>query len=64
MNGTNIVDITIYKDEHKNRQPPKKEIFADELGLAIQGLIQRLRNNDPVSCRGAPHKFSCRNTFI
>lgn len=49
MNRTNIVDFLIFQEEHKNRQPPKKDITTDELSIAIQGLIQRLRDHNPIS---------------
>lgn len=46
MNQTNIIDFVAYQEELK--APPQLSI-SDELILAIQNLIQRLREGNPIS---------------
>lgn len=52
MNSTNtsnnINNKMLYRDQDKIRQPPKKDVYPDELGAAIQHLIQRLRESNPI----------------
>jgi len=54
MKKQNVIDITSYREELEKKAPEGEVIvhqgISDELKLAIEGLIARLRareNNDP-----------------
>jgi hypothetical protein len=47
MNPSNIIDFMAYHKRHESKQPPL-ETGPDTLAIAIQQLIQRLRDANPI----------------
>lgn len=47
MDSTNVIDLAGYSIEIKEKQKPPSTC-SEELAIAIQMLIQRLRNCEPM----------------
>lgn len=50
MKQAKIIDLLNYRDEYSLHPPTpiKKPLYSEELGDAIQHLIKRLRDQNPI----------------
>lgn len=48
MDKSPIIDLIVYREQHQTRQPPRTDPGSEDLAHAIQNLIRRLRESDPI----------------
>lgn len=48
MKKENIVDLIAYREQHQAKKAYANTSISDELKLAIQNLILRLRESEPI----------------
>lgn len=48
MDKGNVVDFVVFRSRQSVSQQPKEGVAQDDLGLALQELIHRVREGNPI----------------